>query len=75
LRANLTGNVALGAAYRDYAGSDGHDTILSAEAGATYWFNRYVGVVSRARYEQLKSNLPDRDSETASVFLGLKLQR
>lgn len=75
LRANLTGNVALGAAYRDYAGSDGHDTILSAEAGATYWFNRYVGMVSRARYEQLKSNLPDRDSETASVFLGLKLQR
>jgi hypothetical protein len=75
IRANLTGNMAFGASYRDYAGSDGRDTILSAEAGATYWFNRYAGLVGRARHEQLKSNLPGRDSKTNSVFLGLKLQR
>jgi hypothetical protein len=75
LRANLISNVALGASYRDYASSDGHDVILSAEAGTTYWFNRTVGLVGRARHEQLKSNLPGRDSETNSVFLGVKLQR
>lgn len=75
IRANLTGNMAFGASYRDYAGSDGRDNILSAEAGATYWFNRYAGLAGRARHEQLKSNLPGRDSKTNSVFLGLKLQR
>jgi hypothetical protein len=75
IRANLTANVALGAAYRDYTGSDGRDVIFSAEAGATYWFNRYFGLVGRAWHEQLDSNLPDRDSETNSVFLGLKMQR
>lgn len=75
MRANLTGNVALGAAWRNYAGSDGHDQIFSAEAGMTYWLNRYAGLTGRARYETLRSNLPDRDSETSSMFLGLKLQR
>ncbi|QPC88445.1 outer membrane beta-barrel protein [Mesorhizobium sp. NBSH29] len=75
LRANLTANAAIGASYRDYASTNGHDTILSAEAGATYWFNRYMGLVGRARHEQLKSNLPGRDSQTNSVFLGVKLQR
>ncbi|WP_244621721.1 outer membrane beta-barrel protein [Neomesorhizobium albiziae] len=75
IRANLTANVALGAAYRDYTGSDGRDVIFSAEAGATYWFNRYFGLVGRARHEELNSNLPDRDSKTDSVFLGVKMQR
>ena len=55
--------------------SDGHDLILSAEAGLTWWLNRYAGLTGRVRHETLKSNLPDRDSETNSVFLGVKLQR
>lgn len=75
IRANLSVNAAIGASYRDYASTDAHDTILSAEAGATYWFNRYMGLVGRARHEQLKSNIEGRDSEANSVFLGLKLQR
>jgi hypothetical protein len=75
LRANLMGNIALGAAWRDYIGTDGHDLILAAEAGATYWFNRYAGLAGRVRHESLRSNLPGRDYETNSVFLGVKLQR
>jgi len=75
MRANLTGNVALGAAYRDYTGIDGHDLTLSAETGLTYWFNRYVGLTGRARHERQTSNLPGRDYKVNSVFLGLKLQR
>ncbi|MDQ2633615.1 MAG: outer membrane beta-barrel protein [Pseudomonadota bacterium] len=75
IRANLTGNASLGAAYRNYSGSDGHDVILNAEASLTWWLNRYAGVVTRVRYEDVSSNLPDRDSETNSIFLGLKLQR
>ena len=62
-------------AWRNYSESDGYDLILSAEASLTWWLNRYAGVVTRARYETVSSNLPDRDAETNSIFLGLKLQR
>lgn len=75
IRANLTGNASFGAAYRDYAESDGYDVILNAEASLTWWLNRYAGVVTRVRYEDVSSNLPDRNAETNSIFLGLKLQR
>lgn len=75
MRANLTGNVAVGASLRNYAGSNGRDTILFGEAGLTWWMNRYLGVTSRARHEALTSNLPGRNSKTTSVFLGIRLQR
>jgi hypothetical protein len=75
MRANLTADLAFGGALRDYTGSDGRDNIWNAEAGLTWWLNRYVGLTGRARHEQLTSNLPDRDYETNSVFVGLKLQR
>jgi hypothetical protein len=75
LRANLTANASIGAGYRNYAESDGRDLILTAEAGATWWLNRYAGLSGRLRHETLDSNLPDREYEANSVFLGLKLQR
>ncbi|WP_181591942.1 outer membrane beta-barrel protein [Mesorhizobium atlanticum] len=75
IRANLTANSALGLDWRDYTGSDGHDLILSAEAGLTWWLNRYAGVTTRVRTEKLTSNLPGRDYTANSVYLGLKVQR
>ncbi|EHK57690.1 outer membrane beta-barrel protein [Allomesorhizobium alhagi] len=75
IRANLTANASVGAGYRNYAESDGHDLILTAEAGATWWLNRYAGLSGRLRHETMDSNLPDREYEANSVFLGLKLQR
>lgn len=75
IRADLTGEATLGADWRDYTGSNGHDLTLSAEAGLTWWLNRYVGISTRARTEKLTSNLPGRDATTNSVFVGLKLQR
>lgn len=75
VRSDLTANATLGADWRDYSGSNGHDQILSAEAGLTWWLNRYAGITTRARYEKQTSNLPDRDYDTTSVFLGLKVQR
>ncbi|MBA3449023.1 MAG: outer membrane beta-barrel protein [Pseudaminobacter sp.] len=75
IRANLTANAAAGVSYRDYTGSDGHDLTLSAEAGTTWWLNRQAGLTGRLRHETLKSNLPGRDYEANSVFLGVKLQR
>ncbi|MCX7303170.1 MAG: outer membrane beta-barrel protein [Hyphomicrobiales bacterium] len=75
MRANLTGNAAFGAAWRDYVGNEGQETILNAEASLTWWLNRYAGITGRVRHESVSSNLPGRDSETDSIFLGLKLQR
>ncbi|WP_172372215.1 outer membrane beta-barrel protein [Mesorhizobium sp. NZP2234] len=75
IRANLTANAALGLDWRDYVGIDGHDRILSAEAGLTWWLNRYAGLTSRVRTEKLTSNLPGRDYTANSVYLGLKVQR
>ncbi|MGX5847195.1 outer membrane beta-barrel protein [Mesorhizobium sp. PL10] len=75
IRADLTGNAALGVDWRNYTGSDGHDLTLSAEAGLTWWLNRYVGLTSRARTEKLTSNLPGRNYTANSIYLGLKLQR
>ncbi|MGB3536984.1 MAG: outer membrane beta-barrel protein [Mesorhizobium sp.] len=75
IRDNLTGSAALGADWRDYVGSDGHDLTLSAEASLTWWLNRYAGLTTRARTEKLTSNLPGREETTNSIFLGLKLQR
>ncbi len=75
LRSNLTGLAAVGAGWRDYAGTDEHELALSAEAELTWWINRYAGLVGRVRHENLDSSLPDRDSETNSVFLGLRFQR
>ncbi|PBC10144.1 outer membrane beta-barrel protein [Mesorhizobium sp. WSM3859] len=75
IRANLTANTALGLDWRDYTGSDGHDLILSAEAGLTWWLNRYAGITTRVRTEKLTSNLLGRDYTANSVYLGLKVQR
>lgn len=75
IRANLTANSALGLDWRDYTGSDGHDLILSAEAGLTWWLNRYAGITTRVRTEKLTSNLLGRDYTANSVYLGLKVQR
>jgi len=75
IRANLTGNAALGLDWRDYIGIDGHDMTLSAEAGLTWWLNRYAGLTTRVRTEKLTSNLEGRDYTANSIFLGVKVQR
>ncbi|WP_181166651.1 outer membrane beta-barrel protein [Mesorhizobium sp. B2-5-4] len=75
IRSNLTANAALGLDWRDYVGIDGHDRILSAEAGLTWWLNRYAGLTTRVRTEKLTSNLPGRDYTANSIYLGVKVQR
>lgn len=75
IRSNLTAGAELGLSYRDYTGLPEHDIILSAETSLTWWLNRYAGVKGRYRYEQTNSTLPNRDTQTNSVYLGLVLQR
>jgi len=75
VRANLTTNATLGIDLRDYSDTDDKDLTYLAEVGATWWLNRYAGLTGRARYETLQSDLPGRDYDAASVFLGLRVQR
>ncbi|MBX3598087.1 MAG: outer membrane beta-barrel protein [Rhizobiaceae bacterium] len=75
MRANLTGSIAGGIAYRDFQPGSEHEVIYSAEASVTWWINRYLGVTGRLRHENVNSTLPDRDASTNSAFLGLKAQR
>jgi hypothetical protein len=75
IRSDLTGEAALGLDWRNYSGTSGHDLIWSAEAGLTWWMNRYAGIRTRLRHETVTSNLPGRNTHTESVYLGLVVQR
>jgi hypothetical protein len=75
MRANLTGTASLGMLWRNYSGTDGYDFGWNAEAGLTYWLNRYAGITGRIRHEQQVSNLPGRDYTADSIFLGFTAQR
>ena len=75
IHSNLTAFLAGGVGYRDYASSNDHELRLSAEAGLTWWLNRYAGLTGKLRHETFDSTLPSRDAKTNSVFVGLKIQR
>lgn len=75
IRSNLTGNATLGLDWRDYMGSSDHDMVLSAEAGLTWWVNRYLGLTTRARTERQTSTVAGRDYVANSIFVGMKVQR
>ena len=74
IRSNLTALLVAGAAYRDYASSKDHELKMSAEAGLTWWLNRYVGLTGKLRHETFDSTLQSRDNKTNGVFVGLKVQ-
>lgn len=71
----LTGTATLGASLRDFAASGQSDTTLSAEAVATWWFNRNLGLNGRVRHESVASGDPTRDQDTTTLSIGLRLQR
>lgn len=75
IRPNLEANFAFGAGWRDYAASTPSETILSAEAGGTYFFNRYVGINGRLRHERILTSDATRKQSTSSIYLGVTLRR
>jgi len=75
VRSNVTAKGIIGGGYRDYTGEDGHDILFNAELGATWWLNRYAGISGRWRYESQTSTDEDRNFNSNSIFLGLKVQR
>ncbi|YBV96544.1 outer membrane beta-barrel protein [Phyllobacteriaceae bacterium JZ32] len=75
IRANLTLDAGLDVTVRDNRDGSGTDYGLGAELGATYWFNRFVGVNGSYRHEFMKSDVASREYTSNSVYLGVKLQR
>ncbi len=75
IRANLSLNARLDASVRDNRDGSGTDYGMGAEAGATYWFNRFFGVDGKLRHEFIKSDVASRDYQSNSVSLGVKLRR
>ncbi|MGQ5719161.1 outer membrane beta-barrel protein [Pseudochrobactrum asaccharolyticum] len=75
IRADLSLNARLDASVRDNHDGSGTDYGMGAEAGATYWFNRFFGVDGKLRHEFIKSDVASRDYQSNSVYLGVKLRR
>ena len=75
VRDNLELSADVSAERRDYVATGDHDTILSAELGASYWLNRSAAIVGRIGHERQTSTLPDRDYQANTAFLGVRLQR
>ncbi|PRD42789.1 hypothetical protein C5748_14990 [Phyllobacterium phragmitis] len=75
IRADLTLDAGLDLTVRDNRDGSGLDYGLGAELGATYWFNRFVGVNGSLRHEFLKSDIASREYTSNSVYLGVKMQR
>lgn len=74
LRFNLTGDVGLGAEWRDFE-AGGHDLTLHGQASLTWWLNRYAALVARLAHEKRSSSDPSRDYDATSVYVGMKVQR
>ncbi|WP_245419695.1 outer membrane beta-barrel protein [Phyllobacterium salinisoli] len=75
IRANLTLEAGLDLTVRDNHDGSGLDRGLGAEVGATYWFNRFVGINGSLRHEFMKSDVASREYTSNSVYLGVKMQR
>ncbi|MGH6762421.1 MAG: outer membrane beta-barrel protein [Phyllobacterium sp.] len=75
IRSDLSVNAAIGGSVRDNRDGTGTDLGFRAEAGATYWFNRFVGLNGSVRHELVKSDVASREYDASSVYLGMTLRR
>lgn len=75
IRSNLSVNAELSASLRDNKDGSGLDKGFGAEVGATYWFNRFLGLDVSARHRVTRSEVDTRQTSESSVYMGLTLQR
>lgn len=75
LRSNLTATAQAGVEWRDFCSTDNYDITWHAEAGLTYWLNPYSGISGRLRYEEMTSDMPGRDYDETSAYLGMIFRR
>ncbi|MGL4490186.1 MAG: outer membrane beta-barrel protein, partial [Rhizobiaceae bacterium] len=75
LRDNLDANALFSASFRDFQGSEASLTTLTAQAGATWWLNRYSGIKGSVQHSTSSSSDPTRDRSSNGVYLGVILRR
>lgn len=75
IRSNLSVNAELTTSLRDNKDGSGLDKGFGAEVGATYWFNRFLGLDVSARHRITRSEVDTRQTTESSVYMGLTLQR
>ena len=75
LRANLDANALLSISYRDFQGSQASQTTFTAEAGATWWFNRFSGIKGSLQHSSTLSSDVASKRSTTGVYLGVILRR
>ena len=74
MRPNLDANVLLSASLQNYTGVLASQTTLSAEAGATWWLNRYAGINGKVTYAHTGGTAGGARN-TTGAYLGIILRR
>ncbi len=75
VRPQLNVDANLTAALQDYDTSGRRDITLGANAGYTYWFNRFVAATGRVTYQTVDSNEVGSSYDVGTVMFGLRFQR
>lgn len=72
-RLTIDGNFT--ASLQDYDTSGRRDVTLGANAGYTYWFNRFVAATGRLSYQTVNSTEAGNSYDVGTVLFGVRLQR
>jgi hypothetical protein len=75
VRPQLNVDANLTAALQDYDTSGRRDVTLGANAGYTYWFNRFVAATGRVTYQTVDSSEAGSSYDVGTVMFGLRFQR
>jgi hypothetical protein len=75
VRPNLTLDANLTAALQDYDTTGRRDVTLGANAGYTYWFNRFIAATGRVSYQNIDSTNAGSSYDVGAVRFGLRFQR
>lgn len=75
VRPQLNVDANLTVALQDYDTSGRSDVTLGANAGYTYWFNRFVAATSRVSYQTVDSSEAGSSYDVGTVMFGLRFQR
>lgn len=75
VRPQLTLDANLTASLQEFDTSGRRDVTLGANAGYTYWFNRFVAATGRVSYQTVDSTEAGSSYDVGTVILGLRFQR
>jgi len=74
-RADLELNGGLNVQFDDVVGAGEDEITVGGTVGATWWFNRFVGLTGRIAHERTFSDDTAQESNSTNAFVGVRLQR